>query len=345
MSWSPMSKEQRQSRFPAVVSRIVEVVKHSNLPEMKVPAGTIMFRKVRSARTSVSDQFRYPLGKWVGDEWRPAKEFPNNTIWHPDIPELMRISPRSTTADHRWSGMLPNGRAGIGGSYWASMHGVLAEDYFYNVHNSQGEPTDFQPPPSGFISPRFAPTVVDGRQRLEKYVADLPTQIPVNGGSISDLLIGRIKRETIVLAMHPANEWFREWNAGVSRELKKELAEIGYDRMDQGLLDVNDRILSRLVANVASDCDKDAVFSPSVRREELDWSVGYKKDLATNLALQGEPNESLNDRVELVGLLEIRPSMSGQGGLTATRYDVDHAFSPNPKGGIVDRYGQPYRKD
>jgi len=66
----PISREERQSRFPGVVSRIAEVVKRSNLLEMKVPAGTIALRKVRSARTGVSDQFGYPPGEWVDDQWQ-----------------------------------------------------------------------------------------------------------------------------------------------------------------------------------------------------------------------------------------------------------------------------------
>jgi len=304
---------------------MAEAIRSSNLPKIKVPAGTTVFRKIHTARTSLVDS--------AGRTFQEIRE-PGKTTWRPDVAALMRIDPASVKKDHRWSGMLPNGGAGIGGSYWGSMHGVLAEDFFYNVANI------YSPPSSGFVSPRYAPLVVQGRQNLEKFIADLPTTVPVNGGGLSDILIGVFTRDVFALDVHPASEWFREWSGGLSRDLSKELGRIGYDRLDQGLFDADDRALSRLVGNVASDRGETAIHSPSVRQDDMTWSVGYDKDLANNVAMLGAANQSLSPIIDLRAVLEIRPHPTE--GVCAQVAPVGSAYPEGQGGGtLVDQLGNP----
>jgi len=247
-----VSREARKGIFSTVEQVIADSIRSSKLPTRTVNAGTTIFRKIHTIRTVPIDL--------RGQELLPDTQHPERKIWRPGLAELLQISPGAPRADHRWSGPLPNGQPGIGGSYWGSLHGVIAEDYFYRILEEIRDKPDIT------INPLYVPLLLLGRKELEKHIADLPTTIPVNGGDTSDILVGRLKRNVTILDMHPASDAFRAWDSEQSRLLKAELDSLGYDGFAKGLADTDDRILSRFFGNVASKLGYSSIGSPSPAR-------------------------------------------------------------------------------
>jgi hypothetical protein len=327
MPLSRISTQERNRRFPALANQIAEKIRSSSLPVTKIKAGTTVFRKVQTARTSIVDY----AGRVIDDP-----RFQDlNSFWKPSQSDLLRIGPDAPRKDHRWSGILPNGSPGIGGSYWGTIHGVLAEDFFYNVKKN------FTPPKSRFIDSKYAPLVLNGRSRLEKYIAEIPTMIPVNGGHLSDILIGTLKQDCQVLEMHPGSEWFCEWNKQLSHVLKEPISTMGYETIADWMFDPTDRLMSRLVANIGSDCNETGVFAASARAEDLNWSSGFREDLANNLALFGGARQSISNLISLEAILEIRPSPN-EGTVTAKINQIGNAYPKTAANGLVDQHGKPY---
>lgn len=291
--------------------RIEREIKAIEFPTTTIKAGTMVFRKIQTLRTSLTDRFGRILKDRNGDDM--------GSSWIPSQSDILSIPPNAASREYRWSGLRADGRSeGIGGSYWGTLHAIQAEDFAYNIKEHLAVP---QSP----LDPKSYPLIINDRRRLEKHLAELPTSVPVNGGSLSDIIIGTTRRDVELINVHPGNDRFQEWNVRLSHVLKEPLEEMGYRDLAEGLLDPSNRLVPRLVGNAAADCNQTGVSAPSARKRDLDWSYGFRNDLATNMTLFGRPRDNLGDLISLEALLEIRPAPAGDP--IVTLRSIDEGYS------------------
>lgn len=270
-------------RYP---NSVRDLVKTTDIPTYEMPANKIVMR-------FVAFPSKYPLDRAM------VMSVP---------PDIAAGNVGGFSSTNRFTGIQPNGRLGLNGSYWGLPDGVAAEDLYYSCLKGW----DGSGPKR--LMARTTPMTVQWQKGLLGHGVDseIPTQLVFSGNCCTDVVVARTIRTIVSVNLnlgHPAVH--AAFDAAEPR-WRSLLDQFKYNSIQEGLADPHFPDFARALACAAAEkYEPDAIWAQSARVEAASGLHGFDASNASNLVLVGEGRATLTDRLLPLGVIQIRSDSTG----------------------------------